>query len=171
MYAEEAIELLGLRPGFLKRWEKTLDKALRIFKLATKKAYKLRALETHPDRNHGDSTEFIKVGEAYETLQKADEEFIKELIDSLPSSQPRERVRKIYLERRGGGKVKVSYASPCGISTTFVNMGYAIESRTREERRHRMEIVVAALKRAGMVPSYETPGSSPGAVKYKIVEV
>lgn len=178
MYAEDAIEILGLYPGFLKRWEKTPDKALRIFKLAVKKAYRLRALETHPDRPQGSAEEFKKVGEAYETLQKADVPFILDLIASLPSSQPRvkKRIRKIYVERRGGSKLKLTYISPCGISTSFINCAYD-PGWAKEHRKQWTEILVKAMKAGGLMPSYEAVDLSSSStwttseIEYRIVEV
>lgn len=173
MFAEEAIETLGLSPGFLKKWEKVPDKALRIFKLAVKKAYRLRALETHPDRPSGSAEEFRKVGEAYETLQKADKEFITELIESLPSSQPRKRFRKVYVESRGGGKLKVTYISPCGISTSFVNLGVDPNYLSKAEKERWTERLIAAMRGGGLMPSYEepTPVAGRGELGYKIVIV
>ena len=35
---------------------------------SVKKAYKLKALETHPDKNQGDSAKFLQVQEAYQML-------------------------------------------------------------------------------------------------------
>src|ERR1700733_8415350 len=67
------IEVLKIKTSIPQRMS-TPDyyEALEIMKSATseeiKKAYKRRALQTHPDKCGGDDTEFKKVGEAYAVL-------------------------------------------------------------------------------------------------------
>lgn len=171
MYAEDALDVLGLGIGLLKRWEHNPKKALRIFKIALKKAFKYRAFETHPDRNSGKDDEFRKVNGAYDYLKHVDEEFLKEMISSLPSSQRQQnpkRIRKIYVEWRGGNKIKVTLISPHGISISFLNASYSWASR--REKKDVTPVLVKALKDRGIIASYDDPGAASN-YEYRIVEV
>lgn len=63
-----ALSVLGidLNPLKKKSWDRTT--ALRVLKMATKSAFRCKALETHPDRNPGKADEFRRVSEARDLL-------------------------------------------------------------------------------------------------------
>ena len=75
-----------------------------------KKAYHTKALETHPDKNNGDSRDFLRIKEAYESLSNTDHQ-------EAEHQGLREELNKAYAEQiKNGYSVKISDAQKRAIN-------------------------------------------------------
>jgi hypothetical protein len=93
-----ALATLGidLKPLKAKRWDR--ETSLRVLKLATKRAYRYKALDTHPDRFPHKAEEFRKATEARDVLDSLQPQeldvFLGEFVPGEKVVKPNKRERK-----------------------------------------------------------------------------
>jgi hypothetical protein len=163
MTIESALKTLEINVRPLRKFlPKRPDQALKVFKIAVKKAYRLKALETHPDRYLEKEEEFKKVGEAQKILKEVRIEDLFEVLPSLNSPSPTSiwskskkqeeelPAFKISIEMRGD-KAKVTHVGRHGIVTSFVTRcaGY-------NGSQEWVDKIVKALESSGLIPKHET---------------
>jgi len=103
MTTGEALSVLGisLEPLRAKCWDRKTS--LRVLKIAAKKAFRYKALETHPDLHPGKDEEFKVASDARDLLASMREDDITSLLGDYEEIDPMKEMRS-----RGTRQVSVT---------------------------------------------------------------
>lgn len=158
----DALAILEINLKPLCRWRRSPDKSYRIFKIALKKAFKRKALQTHPDKTGGDSSQFREVAAANELLNSVDESELSELVAEIVAIATAKRKAQykdeppkleIKVEPRGS-KIKITHICEFGIVTSFVSKVVGVT--TKSEVDDWTKQIIKAMRSSGLIPDEAT---------------
>lgn len=162
MTITDALAILEINLKPLCRWRRSPDKSYRIFKIALKKAFKRKALQTHPDKTGGDSSQFREVAAANELLNLINESELSELVAEIVAiATAKRKVQhkdeppklEIKVEPRGS-KIKITHICEFGIVTSFVSKVVGVT--TKSEVDDWTKQIIRAMRSSGLIPDEAT---------------